>query len=88
MQKKGPFDPNKYVSKGIKLETVEELKRVFDVFDADGSGTISTEEMLTTIQALGMEEKMVDVMAKFDKVDVEKLDFDAFLGAFGFNEGY
>lgn len=58
------------------------------MFDADGSGTISTEEMLTTIQALGMEEKMVDVMAKFDKVDVEKLDFDAFLGAFGFNEGY
>ena len=85
MQKKQPFDPKKYVTKNLKLETVEELKRVFDVFDSDLSGTISTEEMLTTIQALGMEDKMAGIMSKFDKVDVDKLDFDAFLGAFGFN---
>lgn len=25
-------------------------------------------------------------MAKFDKVDVDRLDFEAFIGAFGFNE--
>ena len=72
----------------MKLETVQELKRVFDVFDFDGSGTISTEEMTTTIQALGMEDKMANVMSKFDKVDVDHLDFDAFLGAFGFNDGF
>ena len=44
--------------------------------------------MTTTIQALGMEDKMANVMNKFDKVDVDNLDFDAFLGAFGFNEGF
>ena len=43
--------------------------------------------MITTIQALGMEDKMVDVMGKFEKVDFDKMDFDAFIGAFGFNEG-
>ncbi len=37
------FDPTKYVKKGLDAETVTKLKDVFNVFDNDGSGNISTE---------------------------------------------
>lgn len=36
------FDANKYVKKGLDAETVTKLKEVFDVFDYDGSGNVST----------------------------------------------
>ena len=58
------------------------------MFDADGGGTISTDEMINTIEALGMTEKLSQVMAKFNHVDADKIDFGAFLKAFGFHEGY
>jgi len=37
------FDANKYAKKNLNAETVGKLKEVFDVFDYDGSGNISTE---------------------------------------------
>lgn len=37
------FDASKYVKKGIDAETVGKLKEVFDVFDYDRSGNVSTE---------------------------------------------
>jgi len=36
------FDPSKYVTKKLNLDTVKRLKEVFDVFDYDGSGNITT----------------------------------------------
>ena len=42
MSKKA-FDASKYVKKNLNAETVGKLKEVFDVFDYDGSGNISTE---------------------------------------------
>jgi hypothetical protein len=37
------FDATKFVRKGLDAEQVIKLKEVFDVFDADGSGLITTE---------------------------------------------
>ncbi len=37
------FEPAKYVKKGLDADTVTKLKEVFDVFDYDGSGNVSTE---------------------------------------------
>ena len=42
MSKKA-FDSGKYVSKQLNAESVGKLKEVFDVFDYDGSGNISSE---------------------------------------------
>jgi Ca2+-binding EF-hand superfamily protein len=36
------FDATKFVRKNLDAETVGKLKEVFDVFDYDGSGNVST----------------------------------------------
>jgi Ca2+-binding EF-hand superfamily protein len=46
------FDASKYVNSKMNLETVNKLKEVFDLFDADGSGQISIPEIVDTIKAL------------------------------------
>lgn len=48
------FDPTKYVKKNLDAGTIVKLKEVFDVFDYDGSGNISVEELVNTIRALGL----------------------------------
>lgn len=48
------FDASKYVKKGLDADTVGKLKEVFDVFDYDGSGNVSTEELINTIRALNL----------------------------------
>jgi Ca2+-binding EF-hand superfamily protein len=51
---KTAFDPSKYVRKNLTAETVSRLKEVFDVFDYDGSGNISVDELVNTIKALNL----------------------------------
>jgi Ca2+-binding EF-hand superfamily protein len=48
------FDPKKFVKAGLDEETVTRLKEVFDVFDYDGSGAVSTDELVNTITALNL----------------------------------
>jgi Ca2+-binding EF-hand superfamily protein len=36
------FDPAKFVSAGITLEQVQEIKSAFDLFDTDLGGSIDT----------------------------------------------
>jgi Ca2+-binding EF-hand superfamily protein len=69
------FDSNKYVRKNLNAETVTKLKEVFDVFDYDGSGNVSTEELVNTIRALNLEAQAGQILA---------IDFSAFLDIFGF----
>lgn len=49
------FDAKKYASKNLSEDTVHKLKECFDIFDYDGSGNISAEELVNTIRALGIE---------------------------------
>ena len=87
------FDSNKYVKKGLNAETVEKLKEVFDVFDYDGSGNISSEELINTIRALGLEDQATQIINIVTNSGHEgEMDFGAFLDIFGFgsdstNEG-
>ena len=57
------FDANKYVKKGLDADTVGKLKEVFDVFDYDGSGNVSTEELINTIRALNLEAQAGQILA-------------------------
>ena len=46
-------DLSQYVKKGISEDTVRQLKECFDIFDADGSGEVTTLELKNAIVALG-----------------------------------
>jgi Ca2+-binding EF-hand superfamily protein len=65
---------------------VTKLKEVFDVFDYDGSGNISVEELVNTIKALGLEAQAQQIIAIVNNSGhTGDMDFGAFLGIFGFN---
>ena len=79
------FDANKYVKKGLDAETVTKLKEVFDVFDYDGSGNVSTEELVNTIRALNLEAQAAQILAIVNNAGHQgDIDFAAFLDIFGF----
>lgn len=79
------FDPSKYVKKGLDADTVTKLKEVFDVFDYDGSGNVSTEELINTIRALNLEAQAAQILAIVNNAGHSgDIDFAAFLEIFGF----
>lgn len=79
------FDASKYVKKGLDAETVGKLKEVFDVFDYDGSGNVSTEELINTIRALNLEAQAGQILAIVNNAGHQgDIDFAAFLDIFGF----
>lgn len=79
------FDATKYVKKGLDAETVGKLKEVFDVFDYDGSGNVSTEELVNTIRALNLESQAGQILAIVNNSGHQgDIDFGAFLDIFGF----
>jgi Ca2+-binding EF-hand superfamily protein len=74
------FDTSKYEKKGLDGETVLKLKEVFDVFDYDGSGAISTEELINTITALNLQSQAQQVLAIVNASGhTGDIDFGAFL---------
>ena len=79
------FDASKYAKKNLDVETVGKLKEVFDVFDYDGSGNVSTEELINTIRALNMEAQAGQILAIVNNAGHSgDIDFAAFLEIFGF----
>ncbi len=79
------FDANKYVKKNLDADTVTKLKEVFDVFDYDGSGNVSTEELVNTIRALNLEAQAGQILAIVNSSGhTGDIDFGAFLDIFGF----
>ena len=48
------FDPAKYVPKNVNVDDVTKLKECFDIFDYDKSGSVSGEELISAIRALGL----------------------------------
>jgi Ca2+-binding EF-hand superfamily protein len=79
------FDANKYVKKNLNADTVAKLKEVFDVFDYDGSGNVSTEELINTVRALNLEAQAGQILAIVSNAGHSgDIDFAAFLDIFGF----
>lgn len=68
------------------MDTVIKLKEVFDVFDYDGSGNVSADELINTIRALGLEGQAAQVISIVHNSGYTgEMDFAAFLAVFGFN---
>lgn len=82
---KPSFDPSKYVKKNLPAETVLKLKEVFDVFDYDGSGNISIDELANTVKALNLESQAGQILAIVNNAGVSgEFDFGVFVDIFGF----
>lgn len=85
MSNKKVFDTSKYVKKGLNADTVGKLKEVFDVFDYDGSGQISTEELVNTIKALKLDDQAAQILSIVNAAGITgEFDFGTFLEVFGF----
>jgi len=79
------FDANKYVRKNLDAQTVIKLKEVFDVFDYDGSGNISADELINTVRALNLEAQAGQILAIVNNSGhTGEMDFGIFLDIFGF----
>jgi Ca2+-binding EF-hand superfamily protein len=53
----GGFNPKEYERPGLTEDEIEEIKEAFDLFDADGGGTIDPKELKDAMQSLGFEAK-------------------------------
>ncbi|XP_025285154.1 centrin-1 [Canis lupus baileyi] len=61
----------------------QEVREAFDLFDADGSGTIDVKELKVAMRALGFEprkEEMKKMISEVDKEGTGKISFNDFLG--------
>ncbi|XP_037377758.1 centrin-1 [Talpa occidentalis] len=60
----------------------QEVREAFDLFDADGSGTIDVKELKVALRALGFEptkEEMKKMISDIDKEGTGKISFNDFL---------
>ncbi|XP_027432326.1 centrin-1 [Zalophus californianus] len=60
----------------------QEVREAFDLFDADGSGTIDVKELKVAMRALGFEprkEEMKKMITEVDKEGTGKISFNDFL---------
>merc|ERR1712179_193555 len=63
-------------------EQKQEIREAFDLFDADGSGTIDAKELKVAMRALGFEPKKEEIkklIAEIDKESTGTIDFNDFL---------
>merc|ERR1712025_1462234 len=78
-QKKEPekFRAHKYERPGLSEDEVEEIKEAFVLFDNDGSGAISVNELTSAMQSLGFDVKhavVYNMVADLDADGSEEID--------------
>lgn len=72
-------DSKQYERPGLSQDEVEELREAFNLFDADGSGTIDAKELRTAMESLGYKDKNKMVYQMIENIKGDEIDFDAFL---------
>uniref|UniRef100_A0A5F8AB31 Centrin 2 n=1 Tax=Macaca mulatta TaxID=9544 RepID=A0A5F8AB31_MACMU len=63
-------------------EQKQEIREAFDLFDADGTGTIDVKELKVAMRALGFEPKKEEIKKMISEIDKEgtgKMNFGDFL---------
>jgi centrin-1 len=66
---------------GVTAEQIAEFREAFDLFDADGSGTIDLKEMRVAMKALGFSPSAEEVRKMISEVDADgsgMIDFEEF----------
>merc|ERR1711972_1212248 len=76
------FDPAKYARPGLHEDEVAEMKEAFDLFDNDGSGAISVNELTAAMKSLGFDVKhavVYNMVADLDSDGSGEIEFGEFL---------
>merc|ERR1711937_34686 len=76
------FDAKKYERPGLSSDEVEEIKEAFDLFDNDGSGAISVNELTSAMKSLGFDVKHAVVYNMVSDLDADgsgEIEFGEFL---------
>ncbi|XP_060063077.1 uncharacterized protein LOC132543579 [Ylistrum balloti] len=63
-----------------------ECKAAFEMFDKDGDGTVTTEELATVMQSMGQnptENEVAEMISEVDKDGNGSVDFEEFIGLMG-----
>ena len=66
----------------LKLETLQEYKEIFDIFDETGDGTISNDEIGKVMQGLGENptpERIDELIKEIDYNSDGEVDFNEFV---------
>ena len=80
--KKQEFNAKNYERPGLSADEIEEIKEAFDIFDANGDGSISVAELLSAMKSLGFDTKnpaIYNMIADFDEDGNGAISFDEFL---------
>ena len=78
----GQFGPNDFVSEQKKAAQKENLRETFKLFDTDGSGKISPEELKTIMLKLGedlTDHQIREMIREADADNDGEIDFDEFV---------
>ena len=70
------------VGKAVAADTLAEYKKAFNLFDTDGSGEISSDELGTVMKSLGVEttpEELAKMLETADSDGSGEIDFNEFL---------
>merc|ERR1711907_809658 len=81
-EKPARFDPERYARPGLSADEVAEMKEAFDLFDNDGSGAISVNELTSAMKSLGFDVKhavVYNMVADLDSDGSGEIEFDEFL---------
>ena len=80
--KPAKFRADNYVRPGLSEDEVEEIKEAFDLFDNDGSGAISVNELTSAMQSLGFDVKhavVYNMVSDLDSDGSGEIEFGEFL---------
>merc|ERR1711935_1105883 len=71
------FRAHKYERPGLGEDEIEEIKEAFDLFDNDGSGAISVNELTSAMQSLVLDVMTAKLSEKNTKEEIKRV-FDLF----------
>ena len=81
-EKPKKFRSDDYARPGLSEDEVEEIKEAFDLFDNDGSGAISVNELTSAMSSLGFDVKHAVVYNMVSDLDADgsgEIEFGEFL---------
>merc|ERR1739838_1173407 len=76
------FNADNFARPGLSVDEVEEMKEAFDLFDNDGSGAISVNELTSAMKSLGFDIKhavVYNMVADLDSDGSGEIEFGEFL---------